>query len=85
MSQSYLIMPSSSLLPYFGLSDFRKPIKLLKSLTAELVGTLLLVFIGCGRLVRLCNFHTLDTISSAVLEGMARRAVHSVTRLILCG
>ena len=44
-------MSGAVLLPFFGISDFRKPVQLVKSLTAELVGTLVLVFIGCGRLV----------------------------------
>eukprot|EP00090_Calanus_glacialis_P024313 TRINITY_DN37753_c0_g1_i1.p1 TRINITY_DN37753_c0_g1~~TRINITY_DN37753_c0_g1_i1.p1 ORF type:complete len:257 (-),score=60.48 TRINITY_DN37753_c0_g1_i1:128-877(-) len=44
-------MSGAVLLPFFGISDFRKPVHLVKSLTAELVGTLVLVFIGCGSCV----------------------------------
>merc|ERR1712154_155903 len=45
------IMSTTPLLPYLGLADCRKVGTLLKSLLAELVGTLLLVFVGCGSCV----------------------------------
>jgi len=44
-------MSSPVLIPYLGLSDFMKPVRLGKCLIAELLGTLLLVFIGCGSCV----------------------------------
>merc|ERR1712244_79076 len=45
------IMSTTPLLPYLGLADCRKVGTLLKSILAEFVGTLLLVFVGCGSCV----------------------------------
>jgi len=48
---SCLIMSTSLHLPYLGLQECRRVVPLLKSLVAELVGTLVLVFVGCGSCV----------------------------------
>ena len=44
-------MSTTTQLPYLGLQECRRLVPLVKSLVAELVGTLLLVFVGCGSCV----------------------------------
>merc|ERR1719347_614221 len=44
-------MSTTTQLPYLGLQECRRLVRLVKSLVAELVGTLLLVFVGCGSCV----------------------------------
>ncbi|TRY61335.1 hypothetical protein TCAL_12967 [Tigriopus californicus] len=39
---------AGNFLPYLGIEEIKQVVPLLKSLTAELIGTLLLVLIGCG-------------------------------------
>lgn len=39
---------SGNFLPYLGLDEIKQVVLLLKSLAAELIGTLMLVLIGCG-------------------------------------
>jgi len=46
-----VIMSTTRHLPYLGLQECRRLVPLVKSLLAELVGTLMLVFVGCGSCV----------------------------------